>query len=217
MNCVFAREKLTAFLCEELDASQSAGLRRHLEKCSGCHEEYEYQARLISPLRELPRIEPPADLAMQIRVRLSYRDQPGFWERWQVYLSNFLRPVALPAAGGLLTALMLFAILMPAVAVSRAVALTNDVPTVLSTEPQFKQASFLPLNEDILVEAWIDEQGRVSYFQVLNPVQGSVPEKALQAQLNNVMLTTFFEPATRFGQPTASKVLLALRRINIRG
>jgi hypothetical protein len=218
MTCFLARQQLAALMNEELCAGESKALRRHLLECGDCHEEYEYQARLSSPLRELPSVEPPPDLAMAIRLRISSQQSTGFWQRWQVHLSNLMRPFALPAAGGLLTALILFRVLMPAVWVVKAAGPNEDVPTVLSTSPQFKQASILPVSEDLLVEAWIDEQGRISRFQILNGSQTSVAvSKGLGFQSGDVLLTTVFEPATRFGQRTEGKVLLSLRRINIRG
>jgi len=164
-------------------------------------------------LRELPPIEPPAELATAIRLRAFSRQRLSLWDRWEVQLSNLMRPVALPAAGGVLAALILFVVLIPAVSFRRA-AFNHDVPTALSTDPRFKQASLLPVSEDLMVEAWIDEQGKISSYRVLN-APGQVTN--LDYQLGTVLLTTIFEPATRFGQPTAGKVLFSLRRINIRG
>lgn len=222
MTCIVVRKNLGALIHEGLRADQSASLRRHLLVCGACHEEYEYEARLNSPLRDLPGVEPPDDLAIAIRVRLSSRRRPGIWSRLQVRLSDWMRPVALPAAGGLLTALILFGMLIPAVGRIRTpglhgAALSPDVPTGLSTDPRFKQASLLPVSEDLLVEAWIDEQGKVSGFQVLNATPGDSASKNLDYQLGEVLLTTSFEPATLFGQRTSGKVLLSLRRITIRG
>ena len=216
MTCHTARQKLAAYIDEHLRADESAALRRHLLACAGCHEEYEYQARLNSPLRELPRLAPPPAVATAIRLRLSAEARPDRWQRWQVHLSNLMRPVALPAAGGLLTALILFRVLMPAVSAVRAAG--HDVPTVLRTEPRFKAASVLPWSEDMLVEAWIDEQGKVTNFEVLNPAPSEAAVgKELHNQITNILLTTLFEPATQFGQPTHGKVLLSLRRINVPG
>ncbi len=214
MTCFQARQKMATLFREQLRADQSAGLRRHLLECSVCYDEYEYEARLNSPLRELPPAEPPAELATAIRLRAFSRPRLSLRDRWQVQLSNLMRPVALPAAGGLLTALILFGVLIPAVSFRRA-AFSHDVPTALSTEPQFKQASLLPVSDDLLVEAWIDEQGKISSYRVLNSTQGQSAN--LEYQLGNVLLTTVFVPATRFGQPTSGKVLFSLRRINIRG
>ncbi|MBI3696000.1 MAG: zf-HC2 domain-containing protein [Acidobacteria bacterium] len=217
MTCFTARQNLAAFLDEELAAEQSDTVRSHLLVCDDCHEQYEYKARLSSPLRELPAVEPPVDLSTAIRLRLSDEQRPSFWERWQVHLANLMRPVALPAAGGVLTALILFGVLMPAVSFTRFTG-SYDVPTGLSTDPRFKQASMLPVYDDLLVEAWIDEQGKVSSYQVLNAsTSDGTSQKNMDYQLGDVLLTTIFEPATYFGQRTSGKVLLSLRRINIRG
>lgn len=219
MTCSLARQQLADFVHEQLRNNEANALRRHLLDCSDCHDEYEYQARLTSPLREIAGVEPPPALATAIRVRLSAERQSTWshlWQRWEVHLANLMRPVALPAAGGLLMALILFLVLMPTVWVTRTGG--HDVPTALSTDPQFKQASILPVYEDVLVEAWIDEQGKISGYQVLNGgPNGAEVGKTLGYQAGDVLLTTIFKPATVFGQPTAGKVLLSFRRINIRG
>jgi anti-sigma factor RsiW len=219
MTCFLAREQLAAFLQQQLHVDQAAVLRRHLLDCGACHDEYEYQARLSSSLRDLGRVEPPPALATAIRLRVSAHKQSTWthlWQRWQVHLANLMRPVALPAAGGLLTALILFLVLMPSVWVARSPG--RDVPTALSTDPQFKQASVLPVYEDVLVEAWIDQQGKIAGYQVLNGGQnGAKVSQTLGYQAGDVLLTTIFKPATSFGQPIAGKVLLSFRRINIHG
>jgi len=217
MTCLLARQKLAGYVDNQLPAGDSTALRQHLLACGGCYEEYEYRARLSSPLRVLPWRAPPLQLAAAIRARLAAGARPGFWQGWQVHLANLMRPVALPAAGGLLTALILFGVLMPAVSMTRA-EIPDDVPTALSTAPKFKQASLLPVYDDLLIEAWIDEQGKITRYEILNATQGGAQiEKELLNQSSSLLLTTMFEPATRFGQPISGKVLLSLRRINVRG
>jgi len=221
MTCLSARQRLAGYVQERLGAAEQASIRRHLQDCAACFEEYEYQARLDSPLRELTVMEPPLALDIAIRLRLMPQHGPSLWDRWQVHLSNLMRPVALPAAGGLLSALILFGILLPAVQMTRAAGVPGsgyDLRTNLVTEPRFKNASPFPVTEDLTVEAWIDERGNITNFEVLSPTpMGAAVEKMLLLQSTNVLLTTKFEPATRFGQPTAGKVLLSFRRINIRG
>ena len=220
MTCQSARQKLAGYVQDQLSAAERVILRRHLEECETCFDDYEYQARLESPLRELSDVEPPPNLSMTIRLRALPQPRISLWERWEVRLANLMRPVALPAAGGLLSALILFGILLPAVATTRVVNAAGpaDEPTMLVTEPRFRGASPLPVTEDLLVEAWIDERGNITNFEILTPTpMGSAVEKMLLLQSANVLLTTRFEPATRFGQPTAGKVLLSLRRINVQG
>jgi hypothetical protein len=214
------RQNLAAYVEEPLCVEGRAALRRHVERCEGCHQEYEYLARLSSPLRNLPRQPAPRALAISIRLAAPAQNGLSVWDRWQVRLSNLMRPVALPAAGGLLAALILFAVLIPGVFTK--VAVVDDIPTVLMTGPRVKTASLMPVYEDLLVEAWVDQQGRMTSFEILNDTGHSGPEleQELHNQLSNVLFTTSFLPATEFGQPTAGRVILSLRplsRITIRG
>jgi hypothetical protein len=216
MTCELARQKLAASAQDSLSGREALALRRHLMGCETCHQEYEYGERLGSPLRELEPAMPPPLLATSIRLRLFSQIRMTLWERWQVRLSNLMRPVALPAAGGLLSALILFGSFLPMLSVSRASALIKDVPTMLITGPRFKEASPFEINEDVLVEAWIDERGKVASFEVLNPAQTNPTSgETIRIRSGNVLLTTLFEPATRFGQPIAGKVIFSLHRINI--
>ena len=216
MNCLTARQKLSAYVDENVRASEAAELRRHLEACAECHKEYEYLARLSSPLRELPRVSPPPDLSVAIALSRAAQWRYRLWERWEVRLANLMRPVALPAAGGLLAALLLFGALIPGVAVARFAG--SDVPTVLQTGPRAKIASIgpeFPVDEDLLIEALVDQQGRIVSFDVLsNGHRSAALELALHQQLSQMLLTTSFEPATEFGQPIAGKVLLSIRRVS---
>ncbi len=221
MTCQSARQRLAGYVADQLRAAERASLRRHLEDCDACFQEYEYQARLASPLRELPQVDPPAWLTTAIHLRLAPDTGPSLWDRWQVHLANLMRPVALPAMGGLFSALILFGMLLPGVHMGHmAVRLGGgpDVPTDLATDARFKEASPFPVTEDLLVEAWIDERGNVTNFEVISPTPlGAAVEKMLLLQSANVLWTMRFEPATRFGQPRPSRVMLSLRRINIQG
>ena len=217
MTCELARRRLPAYAQDRLSAVEAWALRSHLLECETCHREYEYQERLESPLRELAPVAPPPVLSTSIRLQLFSSEQLRWWDRWQVRASNLMRPVALPAAGGLLAALILFASFVPALSVSRAGALTKDVPTSLSTEPRFKTASPFEASEDLMVAAWIDERGNIASFELLNDApQSKLAAEQARLHSSNVLLTTVFEPATRFGQPIAGRVVFSMHRINIR-
>jgi hypothetical protein len=218
MTCDLVRQSLGAYVQHRLSGRELSAVRGHLLSCEECHQEYEYQERLSSPLRELAAAVPPPTLATSIRLQLFSKARLSLWDRWQVRLSNLMRPVALPAAGGLLTALILFTSFIPAFSVFRASGFGDDVPTMLMTGPRFKGASLLDFSseEDVLVEAWIDENGKVASFEILTPPYLDGDPEIARIQSSNVLLTTLFEPATRFGQPIAGKVVMSLHRINIR-
>jgi hypothetical protein len=216
MTCELARRRLPAYVQDRLSSVEAWALRSHLLECETCHREYEYQERLESPLRELAPLAPPPALSTSIRLQLFSNERLSWWDRWRVRASNLMRPVALPAAGGLLAALTLFVSFVPALAVAPVAALGNDVPTILSTEPRFKTASPFSLSEDLMVEAWIDERGNIASFELLNAPQSKHAAEQTRLHSSNVLLTTLFEPATRFGQPIAGRVVFSMYRINIR-
>ena len=68
--------------------------------------------------------------------------------------------------------------------------------------------------ESIVVEAYINQDGRVHNYRVL-----SAPSdvKDYLPQLRNMLLFTVFHPATEFGQPTHGKAVLSFSKINVKG
>jgi len=57
-------------LSELLDGAPGAGAQEHLAACSVCQGELEALRRLRSELRELPELEPPAELWSRVEARL---------------------------------------------------------------------------------------------------------------------------------------------------
>jgi hypothetical protein len=143
--------------------------------------------------------------------------------RWRdtttLALQNLMKPIALPAAGGLAAALLLFMTLMPAVMFNRTS--IEDVPLndlTPSTAPTLK--SLAPMGfqyGDAEVDLRIDDQGRIINYSI---VGGSGHEQdALHRSIENTLLFTTFTPATAYGVPTSSKLRLSFRssRIDVKG
>ena len=73
-------------------------------------------------VRHLPRLRPSEKLSLELRIMASkeraraarYRDLPStmkhFRQRTRLYMDNLMRPLAVPAFGGLIAALVLFQI-----------------------------------------------------------------------------------------------------------
>lgn len=176
----------------------------------------------------LPQRRPPADLDMRLRVlasqesarrqsRVSLRQTVLTWlTDFRLVADNLMRPLAIPTAGGFLSALLLFGVLAPGLATS-GVAAGQDVPTVLYTEASVR--SFIPLafhNEDITIEVTIDGDGRMIEYSLPN---GRPKDPALHRSIENYLLFTQFTPVRNFGQPVIAKVRLSFQssRIEVRG
>jgi hypothetical protein len=185
------------------------------------------QRRIRQTLRSLPRRTPPANLTIELRVIASRerarntakksRSWSGL-DRIGLGLDNLMKPLALPAAGGLSVAILLFMILVPTFSGAFYIGSAMDVPTGLSTGPTLK--SLAPIGfryGDAEVDLRIDEQGRIVNYSI---VGGQGLEKdALRRSIENNLLFTQFTPATTFGIPITSTLRLSFRssRIDVKG
>jgi len=180
-------------------------------------------------LRSLPSRQPSIDLRMRLRVlaskessrrrsRTSARELARTWfTDFRLYVNNLMRPLAIPTAGGFVSALLLFGVLAPSLATPGAVPGT-DVPTVLYTEASVR--SFIPLgfhNEDLTVEVTIDGEGRVIDYSI--PSELTKKNPTLHRSIQNYLLFTQFTPVRNFGQPVKAKVRISFQssRIEVRG
>ena len=179
-------------------------------------------------LRGLPEREPAADLRLRLRVLASKessrrRSRVTWYQLTRTWLSDFallannlMRPLAIPTAGGFVSALLLFGVLAPGLATRGSVA-GQDVPTVLYTEASVR--SFTPFgfhNVALTVEVTIDGEGRVIDYSIPSEFTAS-PE--LHRSIGNNLLFTQFTPVRSFGQPVKAKVRISFQssHIDVRG
>jgi hypothetical protein len=183
---------------------------------------------LAGSLRNLPRKAPPNELSDRLRVMASReslrrrrRASVGSLLRWWaesagLFVNNLMKPVAVPFAGGLISALILFAVLAPGLAIQRPV---RDVPSPIATEPAVQAFFALPeSDEDMVVDVWVDGQGRVIDYSIPQG-QTWASDPALVRNVENTLLCTKFAPATRFGQPASGKIRIMFRcsQLEVRG
>lgn len=173
-------------------------------------------------LKALPRRQSPQELKMSLRIlsskesahRKKWANVPAllvrFKNQFDLWKTNMMRPLALPCAGGLAAAILVFAMFVQIHPV-RANSLMDDRPTALYTAPAAKTlAPFEPPTADAEIEVSIDEQGRIAGYNVVegNPVLHIEVRRSVERTL----LFTEFTPATSFGQAVPSKLRLTLRR-----
>jgi hypothetical protein len=181
-------------------------------------------------LRTMPARVPPAELETSLRIIASRESQRrrgrASWStRWfliqqdfRLWANNLMRPLAIPTAGGFVSALLLFGVLAPSLAIPPVAARTHDIPTVLYTEPSVK--NFLPIgfegDGDLVVEITVDENGKLVDYSIPNMDQKLL---RMHRSIENQILFTQFTPATRLGQPMSGKVRITFRssRIDVKG
>ena len=185
---------------------------------------------LTHALRRLPRANAPSGMTTRLRVlasrereraanHLTWRTQLKSWTgRAHMAIENVMRPLAVPVAGGVFSAVTLFNLwVVPAYpAFARTGA---DVPTQLSTEARVKGFSSIgTAGEDVVLDVALDGSGRMVDYKILST--GYMPDADSRRKLENLLVfQTTFVPATSFGQPTASKIRLWLSssRIDVKG
>lgn len=222
MSCQKVQKSISAFIDHSLDVEERESIRVHLENCRVCHVRAEQVSRLRSELRGMPVAVPPAMLTSRLRVMasherartLAHQSYAALWKYWRdrlaLKVNNMMRPVALPFAGGLLSALFLFGMLVPTLGFhhnSR-----NDVPLSLYTQASVDEISpFGITTDDTVVELTIDEKGQITDYVI----PAGKDSRQLEANIANMVLFSTFTPATWFGQPTSGKILVSFRRSHI--
>ena len=121
MKCPTVRHKLAGYLEDGLAAAASNSeriqMRQHLDACAPCREELQRYRKLSLLLSRAPRVVPPADLAIRIKVATAKsRATQGWRHRWssvrdriEILQDNVFRPLTVPATGGFFSAILVFA------------------------------------------------------------------------------------------------------------
>ncbi|MGA2325362.1 MAG: anti-sigma factor [Bryobacteraceae bacterium] len=219
MTCRNVQYSLSAHLDGCLSPEERREVLEHLAGCPDCEVQLGELARVRDAVGKLPAVAPPAHLSSVLRVmasqersRLLARKHPfrHLAVQFHLWVENLMRPLAIPLAGGLVSAMLLFSMLMPTFAFQRN--LSNDVQVALFTEPAVKaQNPFALPDEDIVIEVTIDGQGRVIDYAV---TQGPslLKNHELRRAIENKLLFMEFTPATAFGAPRFGKMYLSFNR-----
>jgi hypothetical protein len=186
-------------------------------------------------LNSFPRTELPADIRFHLRVltsregaRVRSHQSVGGRLRWAMLeirrrSLEIFRPLAIPAAGGLATAIVFFACALSSVPLT-VVRASTDVPTQLYSEARF--TSVTPLSEissqidgAVTLDLRIDAQGKVSEYCIEEVDAACVSNNAVRRRIANTLLFTSFYPATSFGRPVSTRLRIRLQhgRIDVRG
>jgi hypothetical protein len=221
MKCSQAKPLLSPYLDGMLTGAQMLSLGSHLDSCLACSEEYTALRQTQQLLAGVRHRRAPDDLALKLRLAISREvaqsRRPhfdGFWLR----VENMLRGFMVPATAGLASAMVIFGILMGFLAVPLPVK-SADVPLTFSTTPQLEESAFGTTfdslkDDSLVIEAYVDSNGRVQDYRVLsNPGN----PKDLPAQVKNMLIFTTFRPATFMGRPTAGTAVVSFSKISVRG
>ena len=233
------------FLDRKLAEEERGNVSTHLESCPACTARLQSMQSLRAALRLMGQAPVPAALATQLRVLASHerlRHASGsafatrlrYWgERLDLLFQNMMRPMAVPLAGGLLSALLLFGMLVPKLVFHHD--FSDDLQLSLASDPEGHLVESLPGegspiwlwkggsvrlepvgdavesgSDSTVLELTIDEYGRVASY--------SVNRGQLTPEMESLILFSRFTPASFFGKNTWGKVRVSFSRLkHVRG
>lgn len=232
MSCREPQYRLAGYLDGAISSREHALVREHLHSCADCREELERYRLLATRLANLPPAAPPADLAVRIRVQASHARSPWastrrVWSRILLVFENILRPSAVPATGGILTALVVFVFVVQNILVGVPLGgiVPNDQPLTLVQPARVESLAPFPVSDFVagegrpdsgvmLLEATLNSRGEVVTYKILSGPQNV----AVQHQLDQLLLFSRFHPLTSFGLPmNGGRVLLSFSEVHVRG
>lgn len=223
LACWMAARKLSAYADGSLASTSREALTAHLRECPHCAHRAEKMVQTRDLIRGLRPVQPPKELSTSLRI-LASRERARrlsgnrFFDFEPLFtrLRNSMEPLAIPFAGGIVSTLVLFSMLVPAYPTGVKAESPNDVPTAFYTDPAVKSiAPFAFAGDELVVDLVVDEQGRVVDYSLPDGPQSAPLRRAIE----NSLLFTTFTPAMSFGQPTSGRVRLSFRRsqIDVRG
>jgi Putative zinc-finger len=222
LTCASIRRLLSPYLDGAVTGRQMRAIADHLSACPGCDREFVLLEQSQAMLASLGRKKAPADLALKLRVAISQEAalaRRPLFAGLRVRLENALNAFMVPATAGAVTAIVIFGLLLGFFAVPGRLQASNDVPLMFYTPPELQESPLglgvSSINADsVIVEAYIDANGRVQDYRILSGPQDS---EQLLPELNNALIFTVFRPATALGRPTAGRAVLSFSKINVKG
>jgi putative zinc finger protein len=174
MTCFTAKRKSTPYVDGRLRERERARVEEHLLECDPCGSYFDQLESVRSGLRSLPVPALPASLNTRLRV-LASREQQSLmetrgsrlellWNKWKFRLDELMRPLTIPATGGLLSSVFLFGTFGFAIGTSTRV-VNYEVPVVYADRTD---ANLVPISvtSSVLLNISLDGKGRIQDYMI---------------------------------------------------
>jgi Putative zinc-finger len=223
ISCDAAFELMSPFVDSMVTAEEAESLQSHTSQCKTCRRQLQ---SFISVRNLMAGVEPvpvPEDLQLDTRVRLSHERLRNGLDRWQSRYNNMLRPFAVPAFMGIVLTLLGFSILLASLASPRGVMAedTRSLATVATayqfpktSDPTLRRLGAIAspeLDQVLSTQMEVSRAGRVDDFSIIAGKRTPGVDQWLQ----ELVLLSQFRPATYWGLPVRSRVIISF--VTVRG
>ncbi len=216
LDCPSAQKLMSAFIDSMVTAAESESLEVHVTLCQACQRQLQSYKSMRSLLSRTERPLLPEDMVLETRVRLSQERNKNFRARFENRLNYVFKPLVIPALFGVSLTMLFFGILLGCLADNTVLAesrlkeepvfgLYKPVRTTDHTMLRFVSSDEQNLDEPLTIETHVGDEGRVIDYEVLSGPQN--PE--VDGWIREMMSLAEFTPATAFGRPVESKIILS--------
>jgi anti-sigma factor RsiW len=225
-GCSEAQGRFTEYLDGRLNGREMQHIAAHLDECRDCAHEWTSLRYAQSSLAVLGPVPEPADLLLRIRVAVSReraRSQRKPFATWSLVWKNTVGPFLLQASAGFASAVLLLGaviVLVTMFAQPETAQASKDEPLGNPTAPRLLSLSSGAGNNEIgalsgpvVVEVYINGEGQMYDYRIVS----GPSDEATRSQVENLLLTSVFEPARFFGQPVRGLAVLSFSGVSVRG
>ena len=221
-NCQPIQASFSAYLDGAVSGREMQRIAEHLDACPLCSNEFTAWRAMQDSLSMLRSTKAPEDLGLKLRLAISRersKRSSSVFDSLSLYWENTARPMFLQVSAGFASAVVLFAmvgLLFSSVAVPSAV-LADDEPLAAVVAPHYLYSAdqarpiMTTLGSTIVVEARINEAGRVYDYTIVSAPQSP----AVQTQIEGQLLLSVFQPASVFGSPVRGRVILSYDGVSV--
>jgi hypothetical protein len=178
ISCHNAKHQSTAYVDGRLRLDEHIGVAAHLAACEECTSYFEQLTVIRSALKGLSAPAMPERLQTSLKVIASHERATvlewkgsrlkALWGRWKLRLSDLMRPLALPATGGLISAMLLFGTFVLTMGTTTRIE-HYEIPLSSVTDDQ---PNLLPLDlrsNVVVLRMTLDGSGRIGDYAVSDP------------------------------------------------
>jgi len=225
-GCDEVKARFTEYLDDQLTGREMQRIAAHLEDCRECAQEWASLRHAQALLAELGPALEPENLLLRIHVAVSQeraRSRKSPFEGWNLAWRNTVGPFLLQASAGFASAVLLLGTVIVLVTMftqPEMAQATKDEPLGNPTAPRLVSLSsgagnnqIGALSGPVVVEVYINGAGQMYDYRI---VSGPTDE-ATRSQVENLLLTSVFEPARFFGQPVRGLAVISFSGVSVRG
>jgi anti-sigma factor RsiW len=225
-SCNTVQSSFTEYMDGRLTGHEMQRIAAHLDGCRECSHEWASLRQVQSSLATLGQVPEPADLLLRVRVAVSHeraRSLRSPFQSWSLAWKNTVGPFLLQASAGFASAVLLLGtvtVLVTMFAQPESAQATKDEPLGDATAPRLLYPAvgagkneIGAVSGPVVVEAYINGQGQMYDYRIVS----GPTDDATRSQIENMLLTSRFEPARFFGQPVRGLAVLSFSGVSVRG